>query len=141
MSEFAIYVSAVAGRIASRPGSPFSYIGARLTTPGERKADEEAGKEPVPAVWDEKQIIAVTHREYRANPLAWMRLIRNGDLKERTAQDFKAYTDALSASEKKRDETLAEEAKKAEETKKAEEIRRKAEADEKGTKGGTGGKG
>lgn len=106
MKGIAIFVSAVAGRLASRPGSPHAYIGARLTT-----AEEQAAGADI-AVWDEKQIVAVPDQDYYgANTLSWMKLIRNGDVLERTEKDFKAYTQALAATEKKRDERLAEEAK------------------------------
>jgi hypothetical protein len=133
MDGFAKYVSAVPGRLASRPGSPHSYIGARLTTAEERK------KDPAPAVWDEKQIVAVTHDEYLREPLSWMKLVRNSDVLERTKTDFKAYTEALAASEKKRDEQLAAAAKKPEpEAKKKPDEEPKPAAGNKPT-GGVGG--
>ena len=121
MPKFAKYVSAVAGRLASRPGSPHAYIGARLTTVPERKAAEEAGEDPVPAIWDENLVVAITEREYLARPLDWENLIKFGDGRERTKEDFEAYVKALEGAEKKRDTKLADEAKAAaEKSKKAE---------------------
>lgn len=128
MAKFALYVSAVAGRLASRPGSPFAYIGARLTTPAERKEAEARDEEIGPAIWDEKQIVAITQREYLARPLDWEKLVANGDVLKRSAEEFEAYTKALEADEKKRDGEI----KKAEAE--AAAAKKKAEAEEEAKK-------
>jgi len=108
MAKFALFVSAVPGRLASRPGSPHSYIGAQLRSPEELKAGVS---EPT---WSPEVVVPVLEAEYDRFRREWDGLVRDGDVLKRTEAEFKSYTDALAATEKKRDEQLAEEAKKAE---------------------------
>lgn len=105
--KFALYVSSVPGRLVSRPGSPHSYIGARVRTPDEVKAGLT---EPE---WFPDVIVPVLESEYRDPKFVrhWDKLLRNEDLVARSAEDFAAYQGAQKAAEDKRDAELAAAAK------------------------------
>lgn len=115
--RFALYVSSVEGRVASRPGSPHAYIGCRLRTPEEVKAGI------TDPTWQPEQIIPVLASEYDACRRDWDSLVRDGDLRARTEDDWKAYQESLAKAEEKR----AAELKAAEE--KAKKAEKKAEAE------------
>jgi hypothetical protein len=83
--KFALYVSSVEGRLASRPGSPHDYIGAAIPTPEERKAGKRE------CTWTPDVVVPVLEDDFRRYEREWRTLVRDGDLKERTAEDFAAY--------------------------------------------------
>ena len=119
---FALYVSSVEGRVASRPGSPHSYIGCRLRSPEEVKAGQT---EPT---WQPEVIVPVLESEYRAYLREWNALVRDGDVLEHTEAEFLAYQAALEKREAARDAELAREAKKAEAEAKRKAAPEKVEA-------------
>jgi hypothetical protein len=91
--NFALYVSSVPGRLVSRPGSPHAYIGARTRSPDEIKAGIT---EPE---WFPDVVTPVLDSEYRRAIRDWDKLIRNGDLVARKAEDFAAFQKALEQAE------------------------------------------
>jgi len=106
--KFALYVSSVPGRLVSRPGSPHSYLGAKVPTPEER----QAGKgEPS---WQPDVVVPILASEYLQFIREWDYLLTSGDLAKRTDADFVAYTKALETTEAERTKKLEAEAKKAE---------------------------
>lgn len=94
--RFALFVSSIEGRLASRPGNPHAFIGARV--PG-----QEGGE----ILWQPDVVVAITESDYLRHSREWDALLRNGDLKPRTAEDFAAYGKALAAEEEARDRELA----------------------------------
>lgn len=103
--KFALYVSSVEGRLVSRPGSPHTYVGARVRSPEEIQAGET---EPV---FFPEQIVPVQAAEYRRFLREWDKLVRNGDLVARTEADFAAYQAKQADAEKVRDAALEKQAK------------------------------
>lgn len=92
--QIAFYVSSVEGRLVSRPGSPHSYIGAKIPTPDERKAGKS---EPT---WQPDVIVPVTAAEYTRFIREWDSLLNSKDLLKRSAEDFAAYSKALEDAER-----------------------------------------
>jgi hypothetical protein len=91
--NFVLFVSSVPGRLTSRPGSPHSYIGARLRSPDEIKA---GNTEPE---WLPDVVVPVLDTEYLRFVREWDKLLRNKDLVKRTADDFAAFLKAQETAE------------------------------------------
>lgn len=83
--KFVRYVSSVKGRLVSRWDSLSTHIGARVTTPEQRSA----GAEPV--LWDEELVLPLTEQFCARFNKELRQAIRNGDLKERSEQDYTAW--------------------------------------------------
>lgn len=92
--QIAFYVSSVEGRLVSRPGSPHSYVGAKIPTPDERKAGKS---EPT---WQPDVIVPVTAAEYTRFIREWDSLLNSKDLLKRSAEDFAVYSKALEDAER-----------------------------------------
>jgi hypothetical protein len=107
--KFALFVSSVSGRLASRPGSPHTYIGARLPSPEERKA---GSSEPV---WNPDEIVPILESEYKDPRFLrhWDGMIRDGDLLSRTEAEWQAYVQGLEKVEVERTKKLEAESRKA----------------------------
>jgi hypothetical protein len=103
--QFALYVSSVEGRLTSRPGSPHSYIGARVRSP------EEVQRGETEPLFFPEQVVPVQVGEYRRFLREWDKLIRNGDLVAKTADDFAAYQKGLEDADKARAAELEKQAK------------------------------
>ena len=123
--KFALFVSSVEGRLVSPPGSPHSYIGAKLRSPEEAKTSPDGKKRGNTApIWSPEVVVPITEGTYDAHRREWDKLIRSGDLVARTAEDFAAFQAKLEQGEKARDAELAKQAAEA-------ETKAKAEADAK----------
>jgi len=131
--KIGLYVSSVPGRLVSRPGSPFSYVGAKIPTPEERKA---GASEPT---WQSEVVVPVLEAEYQRYLLEWNRLVDGGDLEKRTEADFDAYTKAVEKAEAARDAQLEAEAKKVEAERKRLEAESKKGSKEQVANAGSGG--
>jgi hypothetical protein len=83
--QFVRYVSCVKGRLVSRWDAPSACFGARVSTFPER----EAGAESI--VWDEDCVIPLTAQFCARFDRELRNAVRNGDLRERKAEDHAAW--------------------------------------------------
>jgi hypothetical protein len=80
--QFAAFVSSVEGRLMHRWDAPQIPIGARVIPEREREADGPAVE------WDTQKIIPLTVEFVRRFGLELREAIRNGDLRQRTAEEY-----------------------------------------------------
>jgi hypothetical protein len=91
--KFERYVSPVKGRLVSRWDSLGSNIGARVTTPEQRAA----GADPV--IWDEELVLGLTEQFCARFNKELRQALRNGDLKERNEDDYRAWLEVAAKRE------------------------------------------
>lgn len=89
----------------SRWDSAEALIGARLATREERKAGAPG------VIWDTQRIVPLTAEFCRKYHRELTRALALGDLKERTAEDYAAYTASREEAKKKRREEAEKRAK------------------------------
>lgn len=97
---FVRFVSSVKGRLVARWDTPNASFGARVVTGEERKA----GGEPI--VWDEACVIPLTAAFCDRFVRELSGALRDGDLQQRTAEDYAAWLEAETKREADRDAEL-----------------------------------
>lgn len=91
--QFVRFVSPVKGRLVSRWDAPGTYVGARLATTAERAAGSDG------VIWDEELVLPLTEAFCRRFDKELRSALRNGDLRERKADDYRRWLET----ERKRD--------------------------------------
>jgi hypothetical protein len=106
-----LYVSAIEGKLASRPG-PDKSMAAWIGAKPKMRADENGVQVFDGIEWDEEVIIHIPAAQVANYAPAWRHILDNEDVRERTKADYEKFVKSQAEASKAEGEKVQAEAKK-----------------------------